>query len=256
MESRDGKVKTLFLPANTTSVIQPMDQGVLEALKRRYKKQLLRHIILENDSSSLPIPEIIKKLTIKDAVYWIARAWEEATAQSLAKSWNKLLVPASPESATSTSAVVQGTTPNTAVEAVQSTTAVECLALDADDIAEYDSLFHQMGFNNDGDWLSPRDWLEQDASDPGYQIMTEDEIVSAVQNEDSDSDSNSSDELSLQCPVSHAQACGAFEIALEWLESQQADPAHLMLVKKWRDQAAVKRGAALKQSKIASYFTK
>ena len=38
--------------------------------------------------------------------------------------------------------------------------------------------------------------------------MSEDEIVSTVQNEDSDSDSNSSDELSLQCPVSHAQEYG------------------------------------------------
>jgi len=192
-------------------------------------------------------------------VYWIAQAWEEATAQSLAKSWKKLLVPASPENATSLdtcSAVVQGTTPSTAAKTVQSTTAVEGLALDADDLAEFDNLFHQMGFNNDGGWLSPQDWLEQDASDPGYQIMSEDEIVSTVQNEDGDSDSDSSDELSLQCPVSHAQAYGAFEIALEWLESQQADSAHLMLVKKWRDQAAVKRGAALKQSKIASYFTK
>ena len=62
--------------------------------------------------------------------------------------------------------------------------------------------------------------------------MNEDEIVSTIQNEDSDSDSKSSDELSLQCPVSHAQAYGPFGIALEWLESQQVDPAHLMLVKK------------------------
>ena len=118
-----------------------------------------------------------------------------------------------------------------------------------------------MGFNsNDGDWLSPQDWLEQDASDPGHQIMSEDEIVSTVQNEDSDSNSNSSDELSLQCSVSHAQAYGARHMAYLKLHlsgsKQQADPAHLMLVKKWRDQTAVKRGAALKQSKIASYFTK
>ena len=36
LQSRDGKVTTLFLPANTTSIIQPMDQGILEALKRHY----------------------------------------------------------------------------------------------------------------------------------------------------------------------------------------------------------------------------
>ena len=34
LQSRDGKVTTLFLPPNTTSIIQPMDQGILEALER------------------------------------------------------------------------------------------------------------------------------------------------------------------------------------------------------------------------------
>jgi len=31
LQFRDGKVKTMFLPLNTTSAIQPMDQGILEA---------------------------------------------------------------------------------------------------------------------------------------------------------------------------------------------------------------------------------
>ena len=36
--SRDGLIKTMFLPANTTSLIQPMDQGVLYNLKGDIKK--------------------------------------------------------------------------------------------------------------------------------------------------------------------------------------------------------------------------
>ncbi len=49
----------MFLPANTTSVIPPMDQGILEPLKKRYKKRLLQHLIIENESSSLTIPEVL-----------------------------------------------------------------------------------------------------------------------------------------------------------------------------------------------------
>ena len=51
LTSRDGKVTSLFLPPYTTSILQPLDQGVLEAMKRRYKKYLLHHVIIENSAS-------------------------------------------------------------------------------------------------------------------------------------------------------------------------------------------------------------
>ena len=35
--SADGKIKCMYLPPNVTSLIQPMDQGVIENIKRRYK---------------------------------------------------------------------------------------------------------------------------------------------------------------------------------------------------------------------------
>jgi hypothetical protein len=35
-------VTMLFLPPNVTSVVQPLDQGVIAALKKRYKTMLLR----------------------------------------------------------------------------------------------------------------------------------------------------------------------------------------------------------------------
>ena len=70
LQSKDGRVNTMFLPPNTTSITKPMDQGILEAMKRRYKKCILHHLILENDTSSLTLPKNLKQLTIKDAVYW------------------------------------------------------------------------------------------------------------------------------------------------------------------------------------------
>lgn len=42
----DGAIVAKFLPPNVTSLIQPMDQGVLQ---RRYKKKLLRRLIIEDD---------------------------------------------------------------------------------------------------------------------------------------------------------------------------------------------------------------
>ena len=48
LQSRDGKVTTMFLPPNTTSIT---DQRILKALKRWYKKCLLRPLIVEIDPS-------------------------------------------------------------------------------------------------------------------------------------------------------------------------------------------------------------
>lgn len=83
LQSEGGKVKTLFLPPNTTSLIQPMNQGVLDPYKKQYKHKLLSHIILENGSPHLSVLEILKNVTLKDAVYWISAAWNEASSDSL-----------------------------------------------------------------------------------------------------------------------------------------------------------------------------
>ena len=48
LQSADGKVTAMFLPPNTTSVIQPMDQGVLAPLKLCYRKSLLRYVVAKS----------------------------------------------------------------------------------------------------------------------------------------------------------------------------------------------------------------
>ena len=54
--------------------------------------------------------------------------------------------------------------------------------------------------------------------------------------------------------VTPAAAFEALEVSLRWLESQNTEADHLLLVKKWRDQAARMRRESLKQSRISSFF--
>ena len=44
---------------------------------------ILQKNILENDSEDKPVPDILKAITLKDVVFWIAESWEEASSESL-----------------------------------------------------------------------------------------------------------------------------------------------------------------------------
>ena len=50
-------VKLVFLPPNTTSVSQPMDQGVIRCLKAHYRKRLVK-LILRSLDSNKPLPKV------------------------------------------------------------------------------------------------------------------------------------------------------------------------------------------------------
>ena len=83
LTSEDGQITCL---PNTTSVLQPMDQGVLENIKKCYKRDLLLRLLDEGDSDS-NIAEFRKTLNIKDAVLITAKSWNEVEQQTIAKSW-------------------------------------------------------------------------------------------------------------------------------------------------------------------------
>ncbi|XP_052791892.1 tigger transposable element-derived protein 4-like [Mya arenaria] len=54
-------VKLLFFPKNCTSVFQPMDAGIIQTLKLKYRKRQLAHVLSEMDrNSSQTGPEILK----------------------------------------------------------------------------------------------------------------------------------------------------------------------------------------------------
>ena len=103
-------------------------------------------------------------------------------------------------------------------------------------------------------WQSPAEWLAEDSSDPGYQLLSDGEIVAQVSGEANMSDSDEEDELDPIPTMSHAKAHEALGITLEWLEAQGTDPAHLLLMKRWMATAALKRNNTLTQTTISSFF--
>ena len=72
-------IKFLMLPPNATSIMQPLDQGIILSAKRRYKKKLAERYLacVENnkDASSL-----LKALDIVQATNLIAASWRETSS--------------------------------------------------------------------------------------------------------------------------------------------------------------------------------
>ncbi|GFT59832.1 DDE-1 domain-containing protein [Trichonephila clavipes] len=65
----------MFLLPNVTALEQPMDQCIIENLKRIYRKQDLRRLLLaENDEES--VAAFAEKLNMKDVCYMLVEAWD------------------------------------------------------------------------------------------------------------------------------------------------------------------------------------
>lgn len=85
----DG-LKILFLPPNVTSLVQPMDQGVIAALKRKYRRRFMGQLLDNMELKNISLLNAVKSVNIKDVIYFIASSYEEISSDTLVKSWRKL----------------------------------------------------------------------------------------------------------------------------------------------------------------------
>ncbi|KAI6654444.1 Tigger transposable element-derived protein 6-like [Oopsacas minuta] len=69
-------IKLIFLPANTTSVLQPLDQGIIQCMKLHYRKRLLRRV-QSQINNGCEDETVAKSINILDACHWIVAAVKE-----------------------------------------------------------------------------------------------------------------------------------------------------------------------------------
>ena len=74
MVSDDGFIVTKLLPPNVTSLIQPMDQGVLESMKQRYRISLLQDLLLSQDKD---IVTFLKEINMLKVTENIVMGWDQ-----------------------------------------------------------------------------------------------------------------------------------------------------------------------------------
>ncbi|XP_064109669.1 tigger transposable element-derived protein 1-like [Macrobrachium nipponense] len=84
-------VKVLYLPPNTTSILQPMDQQVISNFKKLYTKHLFRRCFEVTENTNLTLREFWKDhFNIAIGLKIIDIAWQGVTIRTLTSAWKKL----------------------------------------------------------------------------------------------------------------------------------------------------------------------
>jgi hypothetical protein len=74
-------VRVEFLPPTTTSHLQPMDAGIINAYKAHYRRYLIQYYVDAIDASQSP------KVEISDAIRWTKLAWDEISMETISACW-------------------------------------------------------------------------------------------------------------------------------------------------------------------------
>ena len=77
-------IELTFLPPNTTSVVQPMDQGVIRSLKAFYRNMLMQKVIDSDEGKGIP------KINVLDALKMVTSSWEKVTTKTIVNCFIKL----------------------------------------------------------------------------------------------------------------------------------------------------------------------
>ena len=71
-------VQLVFLPPNTISVLQPMDQAVIRSLKAHYRGRVVRRLCRALDKT-----KTLPKISIPQAMKTLVSSWEAVSAQTI-----------------------------------------------------------------------------------------------------------------------------------------------------------------------------
>ncbi|XP_046684648.1 tigger transposable element-derived protein 4-like [Homalodisca vitripennis] len=76
-------IKIEFLPPNTTSKLQPLDQGIIKNFKVHYRKEVVR-LFLRDPEDKNPT-----KISILDAMWMASKAWNNVTENTIKNCFKK-----------------------------------------------------------------------------------------------------------------------------------------------------------------------
>ncbi len=135
------------MPPDINSQINPLERGLITSLKRRYKINLVKNILLECEHST-PL-DFFHTYSIKDVIYSISKLWWDLDSNLIKSAWQKLKLNLNSESV---------------IETVNT--------------EELMSNFAKIGISVSE--VKCNEWLTDDSNDPGYGFITDEEIIQTL----------------------------------------------------------------------------
>ncbi|XP_066248165.1 jerky protein homolog-like [Euwallacea similis] len=230
-----GEIIVKFFLPNVTSITQPMDQGILENIKKSYRRFYLEHLLEYTEKED--VISGMRKITLKNVIYWINQAWDSDYNDS------------------------EDDTPlNELALKLKNRGETSCSNFDSK-TEEEKSLLELMQNLKGCENVTKQDVVDWVTADDLEEEMSIEEITNTFQETEKSDDSDDDEAVDEQPPtkISHQEGFASLEKVLKYIEQQpEATPADLLFLNTWKNIAAKKRRCNLKQEQqepIDTYFT-
>jgi len=203
-----------YLPPNTTSVLQPLDQAIIASYKVFYRRELIQRIADE----SVNLQDYLKSLHLKEVCLLGGKAWNRVTEECIQKSWERGLGAAFDAPAAEPEAAVAPAEGAVQAEIVADFIPDE-IRVTAD---EARGISRIMGARFTAEEV--QQWHTLDNDCPIYEHMTDEEIVMNVLKEKAPNFEQEEDDYEpIPPPPKASEAIEHLEAGLAWLETQEVD---------------------------------
>jgi len=87
LTSEDGNIRAFFFPPNTTAILQPLDQGIIQSMKQTYRKKLLFNLVSQPGDT---LENKLKKIDLKEVMFMITEAWAEVSHTTISNGFKHI----------------------------------------------------------------------------------------------------------------------------------------------------------------------